>query len=168
MKLSTLPKISVAVCTAVTGALLFTTAASATQSATSQVRLGGLAFSSLGTGPVGEETPGVESVTLLNYAYTVKNLKGYTLRDAAGNVVPLCKWLVDCTSTTGDHDADAVVNASDSDAWLDIPARSQMVVNVEGRNDGPLLNNGGDTIYLRNSVGTVLSVLRYSVSNPTG
>jgi hypothetical protein len=136
----------------------------------SQIRIGGVGFSSLGTGAL-DLTPGVESVTLLNYSFSPKNLKGYSLKDKAGNVVPLCAVvsaaLVDCTSVTDDHDSDTTVNASDADAWITLAARSQMTINVEIRNDGPWLNDGGDTIYLLNSVGRVLTKFVYAVSNPS-
>lgn len=169
---------------AVAASALFVTAVAAsasTQGPASQVRLTGVGFSSLGTGPAGA-TPGIESATLANYSYSPKNLKGYRLTDRAGNVVWLCDddAFQSCTSTTADHDraadvaaytgegtAPVIPNASDADAWITLPARSQVAVNVEGRNDGPWLNNGGDTVYLRNSVGRVLTQFGYAVSNPT-
>lgn len=152
---------------AIAASLLFAANASANTSATSQVRITGLGFASLGAGAVVDDTPGFETITLGNYAYSAKNLKGYTVKDTAGNVVPLCALNVNCTSTVADHDADGVVNMNDSQAWLELGPRMQKTINLEIRNDGPLLNNGGDTVALRNSVGTVLSIFRYAVSNPT-
>lgn len=151
--------------------LIFTATSASAQAPASQVRIGGVGFSSLGTGAL-DLTPGVESVILLNYAYSSKNLKGYHLTDKAGNVVSLCvasspTTVYDCESTTADHDSDGVVNANDADTWLTLAARSQMTINVEARNDGPWLNDGGDTVYLKNSVGRVLTKFVYSVSNPT-
>ncbi len=158
------------------------------QAPTSQVRIGGVGFSSLGTGSL-DLTPGVESVILLNYAYSVKGLKGYHLTDKAGNSVPLCAVrpvvtgqdgdtstpttpglgtiLSNCESTTADYDDDGVTNVNDSSEWISLTARSQMTINVEARNDGPWLNDGGDTVYLRNSVNRVLTKFVYNVSNPT-
>lgn len=156
----------------IAGASLLVTGVSAQAAAqvpVSQVRLTGVGFSSLGVGF--DLTPGVESVTLANYSYSAKNLKGYRLTDRAGNVIWLCATtgatFADCTSTTLDGDSDSTVNAADADAWISLAARSQMTINVEGRNDGPWVNDGGDAIYLRNSVGRVLTVFTYSVSNPT-
>lgn len=149
-------------------AVFFGVTASSASSVASQVRLGGASFSSLGAGSAMDETPGMESVTLLNYSYSSKSLKGYSVKDAAGNRVWMCKTVAtNCTSNTLDDDADTVKNINDSDSWITMGARSQRTVNVEGRNDGPLLNNGGDTTYLLNSVGHVLSVFKYAASNPT-
>jgi len=152
-------------------ALVFTATAASALAPASQVRIGGLGFSSLGTGAL-DLTPGVESVVLLNYAYSTKSLKGYHLTDKAGNVVPLCATsspttVFDCESATADADSDGVVNLNDADTWITLAARSQMNINVEARNDGPWLNDGGDTVYLKNSVGRVLTKFVYSVSNPT-
>lgn len=161
----------------VLGALLalvmvtFTATSASAQAPASQVRIGGVGFSSLGTGAL-DLTPGVESVILLNYAYSSKNLKGYHLTDRAGNVVPMCATsgpttVFDCESATADADADGVVNLNDADTWITLTARSQLSINVEARNDGPWLNDGGDTVYLKNSVGRVLTKFVYSVTNPT-
>lgn len=174
--------ISIALAAVAASALLFTAAsAQAQQAVTSQVRLTGVGFSSLGAGGL-DESPGVESVTLANYSYSSKNLKGYRLTDRAGNVVWLCAavTLQSCTSTTLDHDraadvaaytgegtAPVIANNADADAWVTLPARAQVAVNAEGRNDGPWLNDGGDAVYLRNSVGRVLTSFTYSVVNPT-
>lgn len=165
-------KIMSIVVASITGlALIFTATAATAQAPASQVRIGGVGFSSLGTGAL-DLTPGVESVILLNYAYSVKNLKGYHLTDRAGNVVPMCATsspttVYDCESTTLDHDSDGVVNVNDADTWITLPSRSQMTINVEARNDGPWLNDGGDIMYLKNSVGRVLTKFSYQVVNPT-
>lgn len=174
----------------IAGAGLLVTAVSASASAqgpVSQVRLTGVGFSSLGDSTL-DLSPGVESVTLANYSYSAKSLKGYRLTDRAGNVVWLCKTassttVIDCTSTTLDHDraademawasaghtdaAPVIANNADNDAWIVLDPRKQVTINVEGRNDGPWLNDGGDAVYLRNSVGRVLTSFVYAVTNPT-
>lgn len=160
--------------------MLFATVAGAsasTNAVTSQVRIGGVVYSSLGTGVI-DLTPGVEAVVLLNYSFSSKNLKGYHVTDRAKNVVPMCRvdlvagppqsnTVHTCESATMDTDLDGVMNVNDSDEWITVPARSQLLVNVEALNDGPLLNDGGDVLYLKNSVGKVLTVFTYSVQNPT-
>lgn len=140
----------------VVAALGVTVSASAS-AASGNVRIGGVSFSSLGktvTVPEGEAQyqPGVENIILRNYGYSAKNLKGYRLVDKAGNVIPLCQ-----------HPKDPVLCNTEADALV-IPARSQQAFDVETLHDGPFMNNGGDTLYLRNSVGKVVSTFVYKVS----
>lgn len=146
-----------------------TASAASAKAPAAQIRIGGLGFSSLGEGGL-DLTPGIESVILLNYSFSPKNLKGYTLSDKGGNVIPLCaaiaNTVVDCTSTTEDADNDGVFNVNDSNAWVTLNPRSQTSLNVEARNDGPWLGDGGDTVYLKNSVGKLLTEFRYWVNNP--
>lgn len=126
------------------------------RAATGSVKIGGVGYASLGTGVI-DMTPGVESVILLNYSYSSKNLKGYTLVDKAGNVVHLCR-------VVGGIPLNCADNLSDMSDSVTLGARSQTLVNVEILADGAWLGNTGDTLYLKDSVGHVVSTFAYKVS----
>jgi len=163
------------------GLLITGASAQGQQAATSQVTLTGVGFSSLGPNVI--DPPGIETVILANYGENPKSLRGYRVTDSASNTVYLCAYTVTrCTSTTADHDraadeaawasagntgtAPVIPNSADNDAWLELPALKQTVVNVEALYGKAWINNGGDTVYLRNSVGRVLTKFAFTVSNP--
>jgi hypothetical protein len=174
--------LSIALAAVGASALLVTGAsAQGQQAATSSVTLTGVGFSSLG--PVGTNPPGIETVILANYGESAKSLRGYRVTDSASNTVYLCaEGVTRCTSTTADNDraadetawasagntgtAPVISNAADNDAWLTLDPLKQTVVNVETRYGRAWMNNGGDTVYLRNSTGRILTKFVFTVSNP--
>lgn len=123
------------------------------------IRLSGVVYSSVGVGtPTAGTAPYVtslvrESVVIVNNGYDEKNLRGYTLIDKAGNVTKLCATV-----------SQACTNAGPMSDWYTIPARSQIVVDVEALHVDAWVNNSGDTVRLRNSVGATVSTLTFSVS----
>lgn len=140
-------------------ALFVMPSASAQTAGAGDVRLSGVVYSSVGVGASALDTaPAVanlvrESVVLVNNGYDDKFLRGYTLMDSAGNVTKLCASPVSQTCVYADGDA----------AWLKLPARTQMIVDVEALHVSAWINNGGDTIRLRNSVGNTVSTLSFKV-----
>jgi hypothetical protein len=139
-------------------ALFAIPSASAQTAGSGDVRLSGVVYSSVGVGdPTAGTAPYVttlvrESVVLVNNGTDDKNLKGYTIIDKAGNLVKLCKTVVQTC-------------AGDMNDWLTIPARTQLLVDVEALHaNTAFVNNGGDTLRLRNSVGATVSTLAFAVS----
>jgi hypothetical protein len=141
------------------------------QRAVGNVKIGGVLWSSVGTGII-DLTPGVEAVDLANYSFFTKNLKGYHLKSGP-DVIPLCRIdhpspgtnvLHECMSVILDDDSDGTVNKDDGDSWVSLPARSQLLYNVEYANDGPMLSNVAADVRLYNSVGTLVSRFQYKVS----
>lgn len=134
--------------------------AAAQSAGAGDIRLSGVVYSSVGVGDPGTlSAPLVgtlvrESVVLVNNGSDDKNLRGYTIIDKAGNLVRLCASPVSQTC----------VNNGPADTWLTIPARTQMIVDVEALHVSAFVNNGGDTLRLRNSVGATVSTLAFSVS----
>jgi len=133
--------------------------AAAQSAGTGDVRLSGVVYSSVGTGdPATLSAPSVgtlvrESVVIVNNGYDDKNLRGYTVIDRAGNVTKLCASPVSQTCTYAGGEAQ----------WLTINARTQVIVDVEALHVTAFVNNSGDSLRLRNSVGNTVSTLTFSV-----
>jgi len=134
--------------------------AAAQTAGSGDIRLSGVVYSSVGVGdPATLSAPYVgtlvrESVVIVNNGYDEKNLRGYTLIDRAGNVTKLCASPVNQACTYAGGEAQ----------WLTIAARSQVIVDVEALHVSAWVNNSGDTVRLRNSVGNTVSTLAFSVS----
>ena len=116
-------------------------------SAAPTLRFHGAQYDSPGTDDRSNASLNAEWISLINSGSRAVNLRGYTIRDAAGHVFTF---------------GAVTIAANGGWLWLHTGTASNTARNQYWRSSAYIWNNTGDTAYLRNASGTTVDTCTWS------